>query len=172
MSVSLMSARKPAEPWYRQGWPWFLMAFPATAVVAGIATIVIAVKSNDGLVVDDYYKQGLAIRQTMARGDEARRLGLQADIGLSAESARVELAGNAGVALPDALFLTISHPTRDDMDQTISLVGVQGVYTAQIQPLQTGRWNLLLEDESRAWRLTGTMHLPTETRVRLIPPNS
>ncbi len=25
----------PVEPWYRQGWPWFLIALPATAVVAG-----------------------------------------------------------------------------------------------------------------------------------------
>ena len=32
---------KPEEPWYRQGWPWFLIAFPAIAVVAGIATLVI-----------------------------------------------------------------------------------------------------------------------------------
>ena len=51
----------PVEPWYRQGWPWFLIALPATAVVAGIATLVIAAKTFDGMVVDDYYKEGQAI---------------------------------------------------------------------------------------------------------------
>ena len=43
---------KPHEPWYRQGWPWFLIAFPATAVVAGIATLVIAIQTFDGMVVE------------------------------------------------------------------------------------------------------------------------
>jgi len=166
-----MSVRKAAVPWYRQGWPWFLMALPATAVVAGIATAIIAIKSNDGLVVGDYYKQGLAIQQTMARGEEAARLGLEADVTLSAEQVRVRLTSSKGATIPEALFLTITHPTRDHMDQSISLVGASGEYTAQIQPLQTGRWHLLLEDESRAWRMTGTIHLPTETNVRLLPPD-
>jgi len=166
-----MSVRKSEAPWYRQGWPWFLMALPMTAVVAGIATAVIAVKSNDGLVVGDYYKQGLAIQQTMARGEEAARLGLVAEITLSAEQATVRLTSSKGEPVPPSVFLTISHPTRDHMDQSISLVGDKGEFTAQIKPLQSGRWHLLLEDESRAWRLTGTIHLPTETTVRLIPPD-
>lgn len=166
-----MSVHKSAVPWYRQGWPWFLMALPATAVVAGIATVIIAIKSNDGLVVGDYYKQGLAIQQTMERGEEAARLGLAAEIALSAGQVRVHLASSKGATVPDSIFLTITHPTRDDMDQAVSLVGANGEYSAQIQPLQAGRWHLLLEDESRAWRMTGTIHLPTETNVRLLPPD-
>ena len=164
-----MSASKTA--WYRQAWPWFLIALPATAVVAGFATLWFAVTSNDGLVVDDYYKQGLAIQKTMARGGEAARLGLEADISISAEQVTVRLTSTQAAVLPDALFLTITHPTRSHMDQHVSLVGRDGNYTARIQPLHTGRWHLLLEDESRAWRLTGTTDLPTETEVRLIPPN-
>jgi len=147
------------------------MALPATAVVAGIATIIIAVKSNDGLVVGDYYKQGLAIQQTMARSEEAARLGLVADITISAEQVSVRLVSTQAAAIPDSVFLTITHPTRDDVDQSISLVGANGEYSAQVQPLQAGRWHLLLEDESRAWRMTGTIHLPTETNVRLLPPD-
>ena len=66
---------KPHEPWYRQGWPWFLIAFPATAVVAGIATLVIAIQTFDGMVVDDYYKEGRAIVQTIGRVEHAREMG-------------------------------------------------------------------------------------------------
>jgi len=166
-----MTLRKTTEPWYRQGWPWFLMALPATAVVAGIATIVIAINSNDGLVVDDYYKQGLAIQQTMARSQAAATMGLVADLQLTADGIEVDLSSSQGVALPDTLFFTISFATKGNMDQSVTLVGVNGKYKAAMQPLQPGRWHLLLEDESRAWRLTGTTNLPTETNVRLIPPD-
>jgi hypothetical protein len=51
-------------PWYKEPWPWILMAPPATAVLAGIATVWIAVASADGLVAEDYYKQGLAMENT------------------------------------------------------------------------------------------------------------
>ncbi|MBK6357531.1 MAG: FixH family protein [Betaproteobacteria bacterium] len=38
-----------------------LIAGPATVVVAGFITLWMAVVSDDGLVTDDYYKQGLAV---------------------------------------------------------------------------------------------------------------
>lgn len=166
-----MTLRKSSDPWYRQGWPWFLMALPATAVVAGIATIVIAIDSNDGLVVDDYYKQGLAIKQTMARSEAAATLGLAANVQLMSDSIEVDLSSSTGAQMPDTLFFTISFATKGDMDQSVTLVGENGKYKAAIQPLRPGRWHVLLEDESRAWRLTGTTNLPTETNVRLIPPD-
>jgi hypothetical protein len=33
------------KPWFKQFWPWFLMALPASVVVASMVTIVIAVKN-------------------------------------------------------------------------------------------------------------------------------
>jgi len=171
MSNSTMTLRKSSEPWYRQGWPWFLIALPATAVVAGVTTIVIAINSNDGLVVDDYYKQGLAIQQTMARSQAAATMGLAADVRLMADRVEIDLNSSAGAPLPDTLFFTISYATKGNMDQSVTLVGQNGKYKAAMAPLQPGRWHVLLEDESRAWRLTGTTQLPTETNVRLIPPD-
>ena len=32
----------PVTPWYREPWPWILMAGPAIVVVAGFATLFIA----------------------------------------------------------------------------------------------------------------------------------
>ena len=40
------------KPWYREPWPWILMAGPAIVVVAGIATAVIAIRTSDPLVAD------------------------------------------------------------------------------------------------------------------------
>ena len=59
------------RPWYREPWPWILMAPPAAAVIAGAATVWIAVGSADGLVADDYYKRGLAINQVLALNNGA-----------------------------------------------------------------------------------------------------
>lgn len=30
------------KPWYKQFWPWFIMAIPACGVIAGITTVFIA----------------------------------------------------------------------------------------------------------------------------------
>ena len=51
------------------------MAGPATVVVAGLITAWLAFHGEDGLVVDDYYKQGLAINQTLGRRDASAHAG-------------------------------------------------------------------------------------------------
>ena len=51
--MSAMAADRPAQarkPWYREPWPWLLMAGPAIVVVAGVTTAVIAFRGADGLV--------------------------------------------------------------------------------------------------------------------------
>ena len=62
-------------PWYKQRWPWLLIAGPAFVIIAGAVTVWLAVVSNDGLVVDDYYKQGLAVNQRLHRDQQASTLG-------------------------------------------------------------------------------------------------
>ena len=62
-----MILRSNNQPWYKERWPWILMAGPALVIVAGIITVWLAVISNDGLVSDDYYKQGLAVNQRLQR---------------------------------------------------------------------------------------------------------
>ena len=42
----------PIQPWYREPWPWILMAGPAVVVGAGIATTVIAVRTADPMVAN------------------------------------------------------------------------------------------------------------------------
>ena len=160
---------KNIEPWYRQGWPWFLITIPASAVVAGAVTLWLAVQSWDGLVVDDYYQQGKTIQTTIARSERANELGLAADLSIRAEEARVQLTAKQGTALPPTVILTISHPTRSGHDQVVMLKLEDGAFAGSLEPLAAGRWLIQLEDESRTWRLNGTLYLPTETRLRMFP---
>ena len=86
-----------AGPWYRDRWPWLLILGPAIVVVAGIATLVIAVRSDDGLVADDYYKRGLAINQVLERVERAASLGLSANVVVASDGrAVVTLEGGGG----------------------------------------------------------------------------
>ena len=108
MSVSLtMNADK--KVWYKEPWPWILMALPATAVVAGIITLLLAIRSNDGLVADDYYKQGLGINKVLARQEMAAKMGLKARVDLSGSKVVLQLSGREGMALPEKLrFLSLT----------------------------------------------------------------
>jgi hypothetical protein len=43
---------EPTLPWYRHRWPWLIMSGPAIVVVAGIATMVIAIRTADPMVAN------------------------------------------------------------------------------------------------------------------------
>jgi hypothetical protein len=149
-----------ANSWYSEPWPWLLMAGPLIVVVAGLFTAWLAVRSDDGLVADDYYKQGLAINQTLRRDALAADLRYRATATASSDRDRIRLHLTGAAQLPEALRLTISHPTRSGLDQTISLRQVEpGWYESPLHAPERGRWHLTLEDAQRTWRMTGTWHL-------------
>ena len=49
----------PDTPWYRQFWPWFIIALPASVVIASFFTLWLAISNPDHLVVDDDQYQRL-----------------------------------------------------------------------------------------------------------------
>jgi len=61
------------------------MAGPAIVVVAGFITLGLAIQSSDGLVADDYYKQGKAINMTLTRDARARELGYRAQLDMTTQ---------------------------------------------------------------------------------------
>ena len=64
-------------PWWKHGFVWMVIAGPAIVVVAGIATLVIAVRSADPVVEADYYRRGIEINKALAARDKARLPALQ-----------------------------------------------------------------------------------------------
>lgn len=168
MSTPAPQVSSVRNPWYKERWTWLLMVMPATAVVAGSITMWLAVKTFDGLVADDYYKQGLAINQTLARASAAQEKGLIANVRFSAEALAIELTANPGVALPQRLDVTLAHPTRGGLDQKLQLEGVGGKYQGAIPvALNAAHWKVLIEDDSHSWRLSGNAFLPAETEIRI-----
>jgi hypothetical protein len=60
---------EPPPPWYRQFWPWVLIAIPALTVIASAVTLWLALSNPDYLVVDDVEYQ--RIRNEMRAQDPA-----------------------------------------------------------------------------------------------------
>lgn len=161
----------PPPPWYRQFWPWFLMALPASAVVAGIITIVIAVNNPDELVDDDYYKSGLAINRVLDREQRAASLNIHASVAWEPATGQIVLQLRSSAPPDNRLLLTLLHPTLADRDLAIPLLHQgQGRYAGLLDsPPIAGNWHLILTPEDKAWRLTSRARLPAETRWQLAP---
>lgn len=158
------------RPWHREPWPWILMVGPAIVIVAGFATLWLAIASDDGLVADDYYRRGLAINQTLSRGQAARDLGLTAEVTLSDAAGRVTVAMRGGGALPEMLTLRLVHPTRAVADQKLELhKTAAGIYAATLNAPIGGRRVVMIEDAARQWRLAGEATGSGQSTILAIP---
>ena len=164
------------SPWYRQRWPWLLMLPPLTAVVGGIVTIVLAVRSDDGMVVADYYKRGLAINAELSRSRRAAELGLSAEVSATGEAAGdgVDVRLRAGLPLPPeaTLLIRLVHPGRSGADRMAVLARVsadadglgaeyRGAWGEAAQLHAPVAWRVVVE--GREWRLDGGI-APGEVR--------
>lgn len=142
-------------PWYREPWPWLLMAGPFAVLVAGAITIWIAFATSDGLVTQDYYKQGLAVNKMLAMEESAARLGVTAQVDFSSDRHRIVVL--LAQADPAELTVRFAHSTRSGHDLVVRLARVgAGRYEAAVaSELPPGRWNVQLEGPRGEWRLAG-----------------
>jgi hypothetical protein len=152
-ATSMQSPPRRAKPWYREPWPWFLMAGPAIVVVAAIGTAYLAVSSDDGVVADDYYKRGLVINRVLEREQRGEAMGLGASVAIDENGAvRVDLRGLDAALVPETVTLRLVHATRAGMDRSAELRRSGGAaYVGRVDPPPAGRWLVTVETE--AWRL-------------------
>lgn len=152
-----------ALPWYREPWPWILMAGPFVVVVAGFITLWLAIKTNDGMVDNDYYKRGLAINHTLYREKLASTLGLHGKLELNQDHTRaiLKLSAASDRSLPPVLQLHVIFPAKAGKDQMVRLQPVgRGLYQGYLSPPTPGKWQLILEDAAKSWRLNGDLLVP------------
>ena len=149
-----MNTLASSKPWYRERWPWLLAIMPTVAVVAGFTTAWLAVTSNDGLVVDDYYKQGKAINQTKERDRNAQTLGLTARLVPQDSTLYVNLTGR--IETPGQLKLKLMHPTRAGDDHDLALLWDGSAYKGTLPViLGSAHYRVQITPEFGDWRLTG-----------------
>jgi hypothetical protein len=145
-------------PWYRERWPWLLAIMPTTAVILSFTFLWLAIKTDDGLVSDDYYKDGLAINKIITRDEAARSYNVSAVAQFKDSSIDLQLAGKLP-SMPDSLELTLSHPTRKGFDHSVLLTRNQaGAYEGKVQDIINARYDVILEPLNGDWRVTGKWH--------------
>jgi hypothetical protein len=161
--------REDTEPWYKQFWPWFLIALPLSVVIAAIVTINIAIESDDGLVSDDYYKEGLAIHKDADSAAKAQQLGIAGSLDYDVETGAITLVLDQPL-LGDvaALALQVTHPTRPNQDQSIELTPLDGrQFVGRVQMLGQANWKLQLRPADKTWRIEGRLPVPGSAQSRL-----
>ncbi len=162
--------REDTLPWYKQFWPWFIISLPGSVVIASIITINIAINTNDGLVSDDYYKEGRAIHKTAYTAAKARALGIEGELEYEAETGaiRVRLQQPVPGETRAALALDIIHPTMPNRDQSVSLTPVGNVeYVGRVEPMGPAPWKIELRPEDKSWRISGRLNLPDSNAARI-----
>ena len=151
----------PAEPWYRQFWPWFLLALLASVVVASLITVAIAFVHSDNLVVDNYYRQGLAINQQLARDEMASAQNIHATLTLRNDrTITVAIEGDSRPADQHTfLQLLWQHPTASNKDFTSTLPWhSKNLFSTVLKQFPAGRWYITLQPlansaDPQQWRL-------------------
>jgi len=143
------------------------MVPPVGAVIGGILTIMLAVQSPHALVVDDYYKEGLAINQQKYRLDTAKAEHLSAL--LRSDGNHLELALNGDVQAGDGdLTLQFIHATRAELDQSIQLTTLGGgKFTAPTPALPAGIWYLRLRPADMNWEIGARIQAGEQFQARL-----
>ena len=145
-----------ANPWYKEFWPWFIIALLGSVVTASLITVSIAFRHADDLVVDDYYKVGLAINQRLEHREAAQRLGI--DITLSLTDEQVFL-NTRNVAPSSELTLLLAHPMEADKDFTVTLLpGPDGVFFATLPTRVSHAWHWSVSGtEPEVWLVSGVI---------------
>lgn len=165
--------REDTLPWYRQFWPWFIMFLPATAVVAGLYTVWIAMQTSDSLVVQSNEGMEIVTARRNAAERRAATLGLDANIDIDPDSGaiNVSMAGGAGNEWPQSLTLLFSHPTNVQLDRVVSLTAAipadngEPRWAGHVSPVPSGRRYVILS-ASDDWRLYGVWNGARSIRLR------
>jgi len=162
------------KPWHKHPLVWMMLSIPFSAVIMGVVMIWLAVDTDDGLVADDYYKQGLAINDVISLDKKAAELQLNAILEFSSSENAVNLKFDKGLLekYPDTLQFSFQHATRADSDVTVVLNhGIGNQYIGYLkQTISEGIWYFEVSDKSRDeadWKLNARNYVRSKNIIHL-----
>lgn len=148
-------------------WPIALFSIPFAAVLFGIVMITTALYFPDDVVVDQYYKEGMAINERIADSENARSLGIEARVEIEGERVTVEITGSSN----SLHQLNFHHVTDENRDIELKLVK-QGEHFVALDSLNlvnqmnlAGVWyielvGVELDGIEAGWRLSRRVETP------------
>ena len=183
MSVA-KNAGAAQRPWFRQPYVWMVIAIPLSSVIVGMVMLWLSIVSFDGMVADDYYKQGLQINRVLNRERAALAAQLSGTFRLRRADSHL-LLGSAqrGYRLPDQVQVRFSYATSAGRDVAFTMMrsaaAAHDEYVGPALTLPQGRWYVYVSAnagdgadggrDTSAWRLSGTLSTPGNDVVLMGP---
>jgi hypothetical protein len=127
------------------------------------------------LVKDDYFKEGLAINQDMARERIAEELGIRMELSYDRESGRmVARVNDAPMGELPHLVMALAHPTLSEQDATIQLDDEGNRTFAGNVKLEAGNvdWHVVVSPPGETWKLRGRWNPVVVPQLTLAPADS
>jgi len=160
----------PASPprWYRERWPWLLMSGPFAVIIAALASAGLAVRSDDGLVAQDYYRQGLLINRKLPNPLRPAEASPAASLKVGSDGTlRVRLRH---VAQPPALEIELVPHGDRARAVRLSLVREGDEWVGALPALEPGTCIVALK--APGWRLPTTIAALPFAELELGGPHS
>ena len=154
--------------WYKEPWAWFVFFLPMSAVVAGIATFIIANTDADTLVVGDYYKKGKAINLEITKIKHAQKLGISFDLKYTKSELVIKPTGiEKNFPLLNVNFY---HPTLQEKDFYFAMTAdASGNFRQIITDDIDGKWQITISPFEDHWKIQQTITLPQTHFIAIKP---
>jgi len=157
------------RPWYKEFWPWFLIAVPVATLIMGGVLLNLAISTEDSLVIDDYYKEGKAINASLDKEAVAKRLNITTDLTIKDGSIALEFHSS----IPkegNAVKLNFYHVTLEERDVSILLSrDANGIYRGFVEQNLDGKWRVSLTPFDESWKIQNTLVLPQPGAIKFNP---
>ncbi len=154
-------------PWYRQFWPWFLIALPLSVIIASFITVFIFSKHQVSLVAEDYYKKGKAINLELTRLAKADELNISAVMAVKDNQIVIALDKGHLKYFPP-IKVIFQHRTLVDQDisQMVN-ADATGHYRLSLDNPLTGPWYIEINAFDKLWALNNRAHFPLSNEIVL-----
>jgi hypothetical protein len=129
---------------------WLMWALPGAAVLAGFATLAIALHGADRPLPEAYHWEGERLDSDFARQRAAATLGIR--IVFEAAGGRCVAHLAASSADPAALDVLLTHGVDAGLDRALKLPRVApGEYAADCVAPPAGKWRISIDEPAGAW---------------------
>ncbi|SDD17193.1 FixH family protein [Aquimonas voraii] len=164
-----MSSSINARPWFREPMVWLVIALPLTAVVAGLSTLAIAIRSGSNDAVPDVVRRTLQIQDADIAADRrAIELGLRGELSIDLETGAIAARMQGLSDGVPSLTLRLLHAGRASRDLEIRLIQSGEAWHGRVDGAAGQAWNIELSSPDHSWRVGGRLD-PGATRSELMP---
>ncbi|TBR38581.1 hypothetical protein CBF23_011870 [Marinomonas agarivorans] len=154
---------KPS-PWYKQFWPWFVIAIPMSSVFVAVIQISLALQSPNDLVKENYYKEGLGINKVLDKRQKAKELSVAAEVLIDNLTGEIILTTQNTQA--SILELSFVHSAIANKDFSLTLNRIaENEYRGQLNKTLQGIWSLYLDSE-QGWQVSARLDMAKVNSAR------